>query len=214
MDKDIYIIRHGETDYNNKRLVQGSGIDSDLNETGVMQAKAFFHHYQEVGFDKIYTSKLKRTHQSVRSFIDESLPWQQLEGLNEISWGHKEGRPLTSKDDEDYANMLIGWRSGDYHRKPKGGESPYEVQERQKKAWKYIMSNEHESKVLVCMHGRAIRILLCFLLGTELKDMDQFEHKNLCLYHLRYSDGRYEILKRSDVEHIKKYQALQVRKVG
>ena len=32
--KDIYLIRHGETEYNRKRVVQGSGIDADLNELG------------------------------------------------------------------------------------------------------------------------------------------------------------------------------------
>ena len=34
MEKWIYIIRHGETDYNKAGMVQGSGIDSDLNDLG------------------------------------------------------------------------------------------------------------------------------------------------------------------------------------
>lgn len=40
--KDIYLIRHGETEYNRKGVVQGSGIDADLNELGQKQAAAFF----------------------------------------------------------------------------------------------------------------------------------------------------------------------------
>jgi probable phosphoglycerate mutase len=39
--KDIYLIRHGETDYNRMGVVQGSGIDADLNELGQRQAQAF-----------------------------------------------------------------------------------------------------------------------------------------------------------------------------
>lgn len=41
--KDIYLIRHGETDYNRMRVVQGSGIDADLNELGNKQARAFLN---------------------------------------------------------------------------------------------------------------------------------------------------------------------------
>ena len=47
--KDIYLIRHGETDYNRLGVVQGSGIDADLNELGQRQAKAFFDHYHRDG---------------------------------------------------------------------------------------------------------------------------------------------------------------------
>jgi probable phosphoglycerate mutase len=36
------------------------------------------------------------------------------------------------------------------------------------------------------MHGRAMRILLTTLLRQPLATMDQFEHRNLCLYRLRY----------------------------
>ena len=51
--KDIYLIRHGETEYNRMGVVQGSGIDADLNELGNRQAKAFFDHYQHLELDKI-----------------------------------------------------------------------------------------------------------------------------------------------------------------
>ena len=57
--KTIYLIRHGETDYNRRGVVQGSGIDSDLNEMGRAQAMAFFQAYQHVPFAKLYISGLK-----------------------------------------------------------------------------------------------------------------------------------------------------------
>lgn len=39
--KKIYIIRHGQTDFNLKGIVQGSGVDSSLNDFGVAQSRAF-----------------------------------------------------------------------------------------------------------------------------------------------------------------------------
>jgi len=201
--KKIYLVRHGETEYNKLGMVQGSGIDSNLNETGKIQAKAFFNAYNNVPFDKIYTSKLRRTHQSLAQFIEKDIPWQQLYGLNEISWGHKEGRSTTAADNEQYVNMLYAWSQGDYTQKVYGGESPAEVQERQKIAWKYILSNEEEETILVCMHGRAIRILLCLLLNVELKNMDKFIHSNLCLYLLNYDGQEFSIERAYDVNHLR-----------
>jgi len=59
--KTIYLIRHGETDFNRRGVVQGSGVDSDLNDMGRAQAQAFFQAYQHVPFEKLYVSGLKRT---------------------------------------------------------------------------------------------------------------------------------------------------------
>ncbi len=181
--KTIYLIRHGQTEFNKLKLVQGSGINSNLNEVGWLQSEAFFGKYQSVPFDKIYTSKLKRTHQTVRRFVEQGVDWEQLIGLNEISWGDKEGRIITEADDKRYFEMLNAWRTGDWHWKEVGGESPLEVQARQIEAWNYIMSQTEESTILVCMHGRAMRILLCHLLETfSLGDGRFFSREHLPLF--------------------------------
>ncbi len=92
MVKEIYIIRHGETELNKLGIVQGRGVDSDLNDKGRAQAELFFNHYKHINFDKIYTSELKRTHQTVKNFIDLGLTWQKLSGLDELAWGLWEGQ--------------------------------------------------------------------------------------------------------------------------
>ena len=200
--KEIYLIRHGETKYNRLNMVQGSGIDADLNAVGLQQASVFYRYYSLMGFDKIYISKLRRTYQSVTKFIADGIPHTSLEGLNEISWGAKEGKIITDKDDKQYFDMLHAWESGNYHAKIAGGESPFQVQQRQKRAWKYIMAHEHEKKILVCMHGRAIRILLCLLMGLPLDQMGTFQHKNLCLYKIVYQPDVYNIVINNTTEHL------------
>ena len=50
MPKEIYIIRHGETDYNRQGIVQGQGVDTSLNDLGRRQASAFFEHYRHIDF--------------------------------------------------------------------------------------------------------------------------------------------------------------------
>lgn len=202
--KKVYIIRHGQTEYNRRQIVQGSGVDAALNAVGHAQGEAFYREYCDIPFEKVYTSKLQRTHQTVAAFVNQGMPWEQLEGLNEISWGVKEGRRITVEDDEQHFAMLNSWKSGDYTAKVFQGESPLEVQARQKEAWEYIMSQGHKDPILVCMHGRAIRILLCYLLEVPLSQMDNFEHTNTCLYLLEYDEntGRYQVLEANHTGHL------------
>ncbi|UOQ71780.1 histidine phosphatase family protein [Hymenobacter cellulosilyticus] len=113
--KKIYLIRHGQTDFNVAGIVQGSGVDSDLNAAGHRQAAHFFAAYQHLPFDKVYTSTLKRTHQSVQAFLDLGLPHEEHSGLNEISWGVREGMRITPEEDEEYNGVLQQWRRGETH---------------------------------------------------------------------------------------------------
>lgn len=184
--KTIYLIRHGETDFNRRGVVQGSGVDSDLNDMGRAQAQAFFQAYQHVPFEKLYVSGLKRTYQTAEPFINLGIPYEKLTGLNEISWGIMEGRAPGNTDDEYYRSLIDAWSSGNTARTTEGGESPEQVVVRQREAMNVILSHPDENPILIAMHGRAIRILLCWLTGRPLSDMDQFEHSNLCLYLLQY----------------------------
>jgi probable phosphoglycerate mutase len=203
--KTIYLIRHGETEYNRMGIVQGSGVDSDLNDLGLSQARAFFEAYQHLSFHKIYTSKLRRTVQSVQHFIDLGIPYESHEGLNEICWGEKEGKAPNYQEDEFYLDVLQRWRKGETHiPAAKGGESPEEVAARQKIAFETILSRPEEELVLVAMHGRAIRVLLTHLLDLPLASMDDFEHSNLCLYKLTYSyeTKTFALEVRNDISHL------------
>ena len=201
--KKIYIVRHGQTDFNKKGIVQGSGVDSSLNAFGREQARAFYNAYKHVRFDKVYTSALTRTIESVEHFIADSIPHETLPGLNEISWGKKEGQPITPEEDAFYYDMLRKWQRGDTHLKIQDGESPEEVIERMRPAAELIMSRSEEQNVLVCMHGRAMRILLCHLLNYPLKAMDIFEHENACLYLLNHTGNMFHVNRFNDTSHLR-----------
>jgi len=203
-NKTIYLIRHGETEYNRRGIVQGSGIDADLNELGQAQAEAFYDAYGHIRFDKIYTSELKRTHQSVKRFIDMGIPHEVHSGLNEISWGIYEGKAHIGADDTTYTGILRQWSDGYYKVALEGGESPWQVRKRQLPFIQTIISQPHERNILVAMHGRAMRILLTTLCNQPLSLMDEYQHNNLCLYQLEYApeENRFRILLRNDITHL------------
>ena len=202
--KRIYIIRHGETDYNRRGVVQGSGVDADLNEMGLAQADAFFQAYQHVAFDNVYISALQRTLQSVQPFIHLGLPYERHAGLNEISWGVMEGKVPGNIDNAYYRDLTQSWAAGNTARAAEEGESPEQVRDRQKPVIDLILSRPDETTVLVCMHGRDMRVLLTWLLNEPLANMDQFEHSNLCLYQLDYDYGtqQFTIELANDTAHL------------
>jgi probable phosphoglycerate mutase len=201
--KKIYLVRHGQTDFNLKGVVQGSGIDAPINATGQAQAQAFFESYKEITFDHIYHTALIRTKQSIQQFIDKGIPTRTLPELNEISWGDYEGTPMTPDENEYYHHMLRQWQQGYLDYAIAGGESPNKVAERMRSGIKQILDGPGET-ILVCMHGRAMRIFLSLILRYDLRYMDQFEHHNLCLYLLeQLADDSFVVKKFNDREHLK-----------
>ncbi|MEL6988109.1 MAG: histidine phosphatase family protein, partial [Bacteroidota bacterium] len=114
MNKTLYIIRHGQTDYNLKRIIQGSGIDSSLNNKGRDQALKFYQKYSTIDFELVITSALQRTHQTVAPFIDNEIPWIKMPEINEINWGIHEGKEGSQSMIEHYSEITKAWSSGIY----------------------------------------------------------------------------------------------------
>ena len=183
-------------------MVQGRGVDASLNDEGRRQADLFYQSYNSISFDKIYTSALKRTVESVRGFVDDGIPYEQLPGLDEISWGSQEGLPYDPIRHEEYLTGLKEWTKGNLEYRVAGGETPIEVAERQKKAIKYIMTKRTEKTVLISTHGRAMRFLVCWMLGKPLNSANEFEHSNLCLYHLKYDGELAQIVINNNTDHL------------
>ncbi|MEP2025343.1 MAG: histidine phosphatase family protein [Reichenbachiella sp.] len=202
--KNIYIIRHGQTDFNLQNKVQGRGIDSSINDTGKKQANGFYENYNHIKFDKIYVSELQRTKETVQQFIDQGIPFESHGGLDEISWGKHEGQPFDPEMHQIYLDTIAGWAQGNLELAVGEGETPIEVVSRQKEAIKHIMSNESEENILIATHGRALRMMVCWMLNYPLEKMDAFEHANLCLYQFKHINNQYRIIKHGDIEHLEK----------
>jgi len=201
--KTLYIIRHGQTDLNKQGIIQGSGIDASLNDRGRAQGAAFYDMYKHIPFDKVYVSNLQRTYQTVQKFIDAGIPYEKLGGLNELAWGIYEGQTSTQENKAAFLKIMRDWLEGRLDEKLQGGESPNELQAKQKQALEVIMSHPEEKTVLICMHGRALRLFLCLLTGVDLTHMDEFPHQNVILYKVTYDGSKFEIAEFNNSDHLK-----------
>ncbi|MBM3919349.1 MAG: histidine phosphatase family protein [Sphingomonadales bacterium] len=196
----LYIIRHGETDFNAAGKIQGRGIDSSLNERGREQAELFWRNYSPDLFDVVYCSTLKRTRQTIHCYIDAGLPCMELAALDEFNWGEVEGQPYTVYADT-YRDIIREWTAGNYDRAPLKGESPAQVALRQRDALQ-MWRSQPARRILVCMHGRALRLMLCQLTGLPLSEMESFTHTNLSLYVVDWDGESGRIRLRDDRRHL------------
>lgn len=197
----LYIIRHGETEFNRLQIVQGSGVDSDLNEIGHGQARAFFETYRDIEFQLVVTSKLRRTHQTVRPFLDKNIPWIETEDINEISWGAHEGLPATPERTALYTAMINHWQNGNLDASLPEGETAAQLQERVQRfvAW---LKTRPEKHILIATHGRTLRCLITHLKGLGPVDMEGTVHSNTGLYKAHYQENEFVFELENDVSHL------------
>lgn len=202
MEKEWYIIRHAQTDLNKQGIVQGKGVNADINAHGRDQAQAFYKTYKDVPFDKIYISSLKRTYQTVEPFIRQGIPYERLPGLDEIGWGIYEGKAQDDAAKAEFQSVIARWEQGELDVCVQEGETPMEVQLRLQTAMEHILNDSESHTTLVCMHGRVLRMFLCILTGCPLSEMNKFPHNNTALYRLAYRDGNFELLETYNTAHL------------
>ncbi len=201
MEKLIYIIRHGETECNLNGIVQGCGIDSELNQNGLHQSKLFYEQYQHEKFDLIFSSHLKRSIQTVQEFISKCIPHIQDKRIREISWGEHEGKSGEPELMEKYFQILKHWGAGNYHARPIDGESAEELKHRIE-LFLEELTQRPESKILVCTHGRTLRAMMCIIQKLPISRMEDIQQRNTGLYKCRYSHGNWELLETNNLTHI------------
>jgi len=201
LTKELFIIRHGETDLNKQGIVQGRGVDPPLNELGRKQALQFYNYYRNEGFEIIYTSTLRRSYETVEPFIKNGIPSEKHAELDEVSWGIWEGKPVTPEFKTLYKKLQDDWKAGHLEEKVEGGESPLEVSGRQKQFIQYLLTKP-EKKILICMHGRAMRMFLTNLMNEDLSTMDKYPHRNLTLYKVIFDGTRFSIALFNNTDHL------------
>ncbi|WP_022835436.1 histidine phosphatase family protein [Salisaeta longa] len=190
----LYLVRHGETEYNRQGIVQGRGIDADLNATGRAQAKALGERFATVDFDVAYVSPLRRTRQTARLVTarHRPLPTIYLKDLEEMAWGVYEGEPPAPDRDAAMNAIKEQWRAGTVDLPIEGGESPRDVEARAQRAVHHMLEASAGRTILVVTHGRYLRVLLASVLERGLHNMHEMGHANTCVNHLEYRDGRFQ----------------------
>lgn len=174
--------------------MQGSGVDSALNDTGLEQAHALRRRFSSLPVDVVYSSRLRRA-QETADVLAESLPHAErrtLDDLREISWGVLEGDVPSPTRDAALDAVKAQWAEGNYDARIDDGESILDVQNRAIRAARHIVDTHPGRTILAVTHGRYLRILLASICdGYTLNDMSTLGHDNTCVNRVLYRDGRF-----------------------
>jgi len=189
----VVLLRHGETDWNRNRRIQGWAA-SPLNDRGRDQARAAGRYLAEnYEFDRVVASDLRRTRETTAQ-LRSTGPFPEPEftkGWRERSFGAHEGlsyeRVFGEFPEHNASEGMIGLEST-----PQRGESLLDARERVMAAWDDVLATaDPDDEVLVVTHGGPIYVLLAAVQGTDLPTaLSEFEQRNCAVNELRHDhDG-------------------------
>ncbi len=184
----LTLIRHGETDWNKIRKIQGQ-LDIPLNLFGVQQAHTCAKFLANQEFDAVYSSPLIRAYRTAEIICAKRDTIIKTDDcLEEINMGKWQG--MVWNDIVRQYSDLVGEfeRAGDLS-KVYGGESFRQVQERAKDFFDYISDMPYKS-VLAVSHGGFIKAAVCQVLGLNLSKRSKFNIHNLSITTFSYSRDR------------------------
>lgn len=160
----IYLVRHGETQWNQEKRLQG-GIDIPLNDRGQRQAEALARRLEGCPLDRIFTSDLARaaeTAERIAARQRKAIPVVRTPDLRESQYGFWEG--LTRKEiAERFSAEWSAWLSGGGLGRIPGGEDYAAMAGRA--AGVYAAAAQAGERVLICSHHGPIQAILCHALG-------------------------------------------------
>ncbi len=164
----LYIIRHGETDWNNEMRLQGRS-DIPLNEYGVHLAKLTSEALKDLKFDEIYSSPLKRAYDTaviIRG--DRAVDIKKDERLIEMSFGDYEGVETRMLP----VDFHMFFDAPDKYSAAPNGESFYDVIARAKDFTENVIIPKAAAidSMLIVAHGAFINGLNTYLLKRDIKD--------------------------------------------
>ena len=155
----LYIVRHGQTDWNVKGLLQGT-TDIELNEEGIKQAEELSKKMDLNQIDICFCSPLKRTKQTANILLEDKVKIIYDNMIVERDFGDYEGKPI------NFDLIVPQW---DY----KLNDSSHNIESIQEcllRAKKFIdqIKEEYSNKtILIISHGSFIKALHFNLIGYD-----------------------------------------------
>ncbi len=191
----LYLVRHGETDWNVANRFQGQA-DIPLNGRGHSQGAALARYFAGQPIQRVYSSDLQRA-KDTASYISmaKGLTTEVLPELREISFGSWEGM-TRSEIGKQYPAQVRLWREDPSKLAVPGAETYPVAQERLCQTIKRLVAANCGNNIVVVSHGGAIRLLLTGLLEMDLTGIWHFTLESAGINQLVfYPEGRV-VLKR------------------
>lgn len=197
----VCILRHGETDWNAEKRIQGQ-IDVSLNAAGRAQAAATAAGLAGQRFDALYSSDLARTWQTAQPVAAAlGLRPHAAPGLRERHYGRMQG--LTSDEARQRFPALFAAHAGrDLHHDLDGGETLTRFAARIADTLAELAAAHAGRTLLLVSHGGVLDIAYRLAVGRDLAGPRDFPIPNAGLNWLEYREGKWRLLAWGEKAHL------------
>lgn len=199
---NLYLIRHGETEWNHARKMQGQ-MDIPLNENGIRLAEATAEGMKDIAFDRIFSSPLSRAKKTAELVENgRGVAVELKDALKEIAFGLGEGSDINEVKKNPEALMHNFFVHPEQFEPAEGGETFQEVQKRAMDFVKQeILPLEGQvENVAIVAHAVVIRSIMVAVLDREWKDFWKGAYyRNCCVCIVKCRDGRLTALEEGKI---------------
>lgn len=182
MPKTIYLMRHGETLFNQEHRIQG-WCDSPLTQAGQAQAQAAgaWLRQHHVIIEAAYCSTQERASDTLNLVCPE-MPFTRLKGLKECNFGRFEGQPEYLNPPRPYGDYFVAY----------GGEAQDHLQQRMVATLTQIATTDPAQTLLVVSHAGAC---YSFVDRFGLREFEAAHEQltNCTLLKYTYDDGEFAL---------------------
>lgn len=199
----IYLVRHGETEWNRKKIFQGKG-DSPLTDIGMEQAVILGEYMAEknIEIDEIFSSPLGRA----KNTAELIFPQREIildERIQEMGFGSWEGKNILEIQKHEELNYHNFFHNANlYKNETHGGESFVEVEKRVESFLNELISEYKDKTLLIVSHGLLLKVLLMYIKKENLQNFWKSEVlNNTSLSLINYND-KWEINYISKMDHL------------
>jgi len=200
MSMRLFLVRHGLSSYNKKGLIQGRIDESYLTDEGYKQAKLTGNILNEIKFDQIYSSPLKRaseTAKEIEKCLGESFDIHFDKNLLEVDLHKWSG--LTSKDIKSkYRDSYLIWKNDpeNLELKNKDNNTYKPIQDLFDQAKVFINNLQEKNKnkknqnILIIAHNAILRCLILYLLNKPDKGFRKIKLDNASISIINISESK------------------------
>lgn len=184
---NLYLIRHGETEYNKNKYYYGRD-DVAINEIGIIQCEKISKILEKIDFKTVYISEMKRTQQTAQIIL-KNRKYKIIKDsrINERNFGVFEGKNY-NKIKELYPQEWKNWCEDWKNAAPPEGESYVQFYSKIKDFMDDILKIKDDN-VLIVSHGGVIRCIYCYIMNNNLDLFWKFNSKNGDISIVKYEYG-------------------------
>jgi alpha-ribazole phosphatase len=197
----LIVVRHGETLYNVQSRYTGQS-DIPLSALGQQQAFALGKRLAAEPLAAIAASDLQRARVTAEAIAHyHKLPVHEDADLREIAFGTWEGATYDEIVARD-ADLVQRWLADPTIYAPPGGETVIQLRDRVAPALQRWRTRWPEATILWAVHGGVIEVLLCHVLGVDLKSRWQFRHENASITEIDLNGESATVVRLNEVAHL------------